>query len=618
MDYLNQNSTRTEGDTIVTYYASKEKGMPGVPIIFRVLKVRNLDARATALDLATLCGLHATPFLKKYSSVEINGEGEDLYAKIICPDVIYDELIKLTGVDFNGKKLVIEGETDEIDDEVHQNLPTTVQSNGTSSRTEDDVGNDKILYMLLDCRNNPELNFEPVKEFEVCDALHLNHADDPHKAVKTYFGNRQGTFGIQSTDMSRYVGTTLVIRGHEIQLIPIRKRPRGQRQHGQQEHQKQKTRRHDPDGLKIRIFDAWDLRYRGIEYNLFDQHFQNLGAEVIRSTQPERCRDDPDVFNTNRYIVVKKTTHDGSKIDFGNRITVDGISFKLSYYGIQRYCGLCQRSHGWDCPIKTRNDFLRKLREGKTDQAKIYSDSTLRHANQLALTTDVACMSGGGIAQMCNAIPYDKPHQEVIINGGTNELKEESLKEFVYTVNKTAGKLAALAVSTPVTVVLPAIVTNIPEINVKGKYLADSMKKVVNVIQLDAVDMEDDSHPSKDGTMEVVKKIDASKPIVLSDREEDTVLAAKYRGVQSIFKVGCRGCEDLNFTRSLCDKCQEDAQVVDVTALEEDIRLLKEQMFPVAVTVDVEMKQINNKRGPTDDNNDDNVNAAKTARSSSD
>ena len=596
----------------------------GAPINFRILKIKNLQENSTVEDLTNLFGLGKTPFLKKWSCVQMNGEGVNRFAKLICPDIVYDEVIKLNGVEFAGNKLVIEGDEDEHQDGEVPSTSTEMNAMPNSDENDNGDNENEILYMLLDCRNHPELNFEPVKEWEVCDALHLNHAEDPHKAVKTYFGNRQGTFGIQTVDYTRYVGTSLVIRGHDIQLVPIRKRPRGQRQQGQQYQPNLKTRRQrqDPDSLKIRIFDAWELRYRQMDYAIFDKYFQDIGAEIIRSTQPERCKDDPDIFNTNRYIVVKKTKEDGSKIDFGNRITVDGISFKLSYYGIQRYCGLCQRSHGWDCPIKTRNDFLRKLREGKTEQTKIYSDSTLRHANQLALSTDVACMSGGGIAQMCNAIPYDKPHREVIINGGTNELNEDSLKEFVYTVDKTAGKVAALAQNMPVTVILPAIASDIPEMSVKATYLAQSLQTVANVVQLTAVDMEDSSHPSKDGTLEVVKQINTAKEIILSDCENDVVLAAKYRGVQTIFKVGCRGCDSLNFTQSLCPQCQEAAQEVDVTNLEEEIRVLREQMFP-EVTTDVHMSQVNNNKrtlNVDDDDDDENVdvNAAKSAKNSSD
>ena len=602
----------TSNDTTNSDLSPTIAATPARQIVFRALKVKNIDASVTIEDLTGLLGLHGTPFLKKYSVVQVIGDGDEKFAKVVCPDVAYDELIKLNGLEFHGKKILIEGETDELEDIAQTD---SVQNSGSA---EADADNAEILHMLLDCRNHPDLNFEPVQEYEVCEALHLSHADDPHKAVKTYHGNRKGTFGIQSTDMTRYVNTSLVIRGHEIKLIAVRKRPHGRTQQGHQDQQKQRTRRHhDPDSLKIRIFDAWDLRHRDINYTHFDIYFQNLGAEIIRTTQPERCRDDPDIFNTNRYLVVKKKKENDDIIDFGNRITVEGLSFKLSYYGIKRYCGLCQKSHGWDCPIKARNDFLRKIREDKTQQSKIYSDSTFRHVNQVALTNDVAVMSGGSIAQLCNAIPYDAPHNEVIVNGGTNELKEDSLKEFAFIVNKTAEKVTKLSENVPVTVILPPISTDVPVMTVKGKYLADTMKAVTNTIQLTAVDMEDTTHPSKDGTFEMLKQIDDITKIMIPEGEDVAVLAPKYRGVQSIFKVGCRGCDNLNFTRSLCTECENEAQNVDVTLLEEQIRILTEQMFPVIEDETMPLAPINNKRGPSDtDDHDENANAAKSARSS--
>ena len=165
--------------------------------------------------------------------------------------------------------------------------------------------------------------------------------------------------------------------------------------------------------MKIRIFDAYGLQYRGIDNTLFDEYFTSLGVEIIKQTQPERCLERREVFNTNRYIVVKKMNEEGVKIDFGTRITVSGHSFKLSYYGMQKFCDLCNRKHGWDCPSRVRFEFLKQLRKGKTQKCKLYADSTLRYANQLALTTDVACMSGGGLGQICNVIPYDQTHDEV-------------------------------------------------------------------------------------------------------------------------------------------------------------------------------------------------------------
>ena len=107
-----------------------------------------------------------------------------------------------------------------------------------------------------------------------------------------------------------------------------------------------------------------------------------------------------------------------------------------------------------------------------------------------------------------------------------------------------------MANQTPVTVVLPPTDTGTPEMAVKGKLLIESLAKVVKVVQLTPVDMDDTGHPSKQGTLDIVKQIDQHKNIILPDCEEDTVLEMKYRGVQTIFKVGYRGCDSMQHTRA--------------------------------------------------------------------
>ena len=584
--------------------------------MFTILIVKNLDATVTATDISKLFGFH-TPFLRKNTCVEINDDGENRFAKVVCPSSACDEVMKLNGVEFYGKNIVIV--PDQEGDEEITSANTTI-ANGENSTAEDDstIVNDysDIEYMLLDTRNYPDMNFNPVTEGEVCAALHISHPNDPHKAVRTFGGTRKGTFAIQSTDFSLYVSTHLVIRDREIPLTPFRKRVDPQSR-------PERRRFFDPEGLKIRIFDAWELRNRSIENEQFDEYFRNLGCDVIRHTQPERCKDDREIFNTNRFIVVKKTKEDGTKIDFGTRITVAGKSFRISYFGIQRYCGLCSRSHGWDCPTRTRNEFLRTLRKGKTDKTKIYADSTFRHINQLSLTADVACMTGGGISQICNAIPYDSHHDDVIIAGGTNELNVPDLKEFVYTVQKTSEKLVELQNDIPVTVVLPAIVTEVPDQRIKGEYLAETLSKVTNVIQLKDIEIETETghcHPTVKGSFDMIKQIDTIQPLILPDCQDYTVDQAKYRGVQTIFKVGCRGCDLKEYTATLCNECQERSREIDVNEITERIRVLREEMFPTTNEVEMEEAREASKRRLNDNNdiNDAGKKESKAQRSATD
>ena len=81
-----------------------------------------------------------------------------------------------------------------------------------TSQANADGGNDgdDILYLQLDCRSYPDLNFPRVMEYEVCDALCVEFEDDVHKAVKTGRGMQIGTFRIESENMQQYMGKSYV------------------------------------------------------------------------------------------------------------------------------------------------------------------------------------------------------------------------------------------------------------------------------------------------------------------------------------------------------------------------------------------------------------------------
>ena len=435
--------------------------------------------------------------------------------------------------------------------------------------------------------------------------MRRSHEDDPHKAVKTFRGKDIGLYSIESKDMERYVNSSLVIRGHKINLIPIRKN--------------EKRNFRDPESIKIRIFDAYGLAFRPIDNEEFNEYFSNLGVGITKPTQPERCRDHRDVFNTNRFIVVKKTNAEGVTIDFGTRITVSGKSFKISYPGIERFCGLCDRKHGWDCPKKKRFEFLKQLRKGNTEICKIYSDSTLRHTNQLALTTNVDCMSGGGIGQICNLIPYDKKYEEVIINAGTNDVKIEPLEEFAYTIHKAEEKLRKLATDTPVTVVLPPISEETPELTIKGQHMREVLSKVdvIKLVNLENIEMETNAiypHPTPEGTRQIIEQInngrEDNKNIILTGCSDDVVLPTIYRQVHSVFKSGCRGCDNLEYTPFLCETCKEAAKEMNTDDLQKRIKDLKDQLFP-PIQNDVEMESTRNGRKRDLSSEDENQNDGK-------
>ena len=87
---------------------------------------------------------------------------------------------------------------------------------------------------------------------------------------------------------------------------------------------------------------------------------------------------------------------------------------------------------------------------------KIYADSTLRYANQLALSASVTCVSGAEIGHLCNIVNRDNHCNEVLLVAGTNDIhRQKSLKEFVFTISKMAQKLRNLATKKKITLILP-------------------------------------------------------------------------------------------------------------------------------------------------------------------
>ena len=181
-------------------------------------------------------------------------------------------------------------------------------------------------------------------------------------------------------------------------------------------------------------------------------------------------------------------------------------------------------------------------------------------------------MSGGGIGQILNAIPYDNPHNKVVICGGTNDLKTDSLNEFVYVVEKATEKLSELASKMHVTMELPHLQHNVPEIKVKGEYLRDMLEKFENtkVFNLQNIKLNQWHHPTTKGTVYNLKPIHEKKEIIMSDCDGDLIPLLRYLGVQLLLKTGCRGCKNLTYTIFLCTDRPENAKGAKTTKIKQD------------------------------------------------
>ena len=470
-----------------------------------------------------------------------------------------------------------------------------------------------IVHLEIDTRRGDWV-WEPVKIIEVIRAIEIEHSDDVMKSVTAMRGQLIGIFKVESDNYARYEGKTVMIRGVEIKLVPRFLRPG----------HNGKTYSYDDrprTGTLITIYDAYKQCNRHIDHELFDDHFSRIqGLEVLKQTQPQKTKGSK-TLNNNRFLVVKTSTDD---MDLGTSIIIQNQTFNIVYEGMKKFCHLCAIRHGKECPRKARFEFLKRIRKDRTEHRKIYADSTMRNANQLALDSNVACMTGGGVGQICNAIALDTKHEEVIIHAGTNEIcnnnftNTDKLHDFVYTVQKATEKLTDLAKSTKVTLVLPSVSTFGGVEDGKAQYFEEKMKEVevIDIIKLENIEQDFLNHPTEEGTRSIIQQVHSAigKNLILEAEDGDLAVKQKYSQVRPIYKVGCRGCDTHEFAAQLCAECRKKAKNVDVSPLSALIKSIEDKYFPDIGTAADDISMMNISKRQRDDNEDEKEISPKASR----
>ena len=170
-----------------------------------------------------------------------------------------------------------------------------------------------------------------------------------------------------------------------------------------------------------------------------------------------------------------------------------------------------------------------------------------------------------------------------------------------------------MAESTPVTVVTPPIHPEVPILAGRSEFLRESLFKVesIKVLPLEAVELDETDHPTENGTLSIIDQIHRAKKesVIMQDCRNDVTIPAKYSQVQPVFKAGCRGCESLEYTPSLCETCKMLAQTVDTAPLMEIIERRMNEAYPSA---DAEMELVKDTNKRSADNNDGETSAKLT------
>ena len=192
-------------------------------------------------------------------------------------------------------------------------------------------------------------------------------------------------------------------------------------------------------------------------------------------------------------------------------------------------------------------------------------------------------MSGGGIGQLVNAIKIDTHHEEVVVEGGTNEIIHAAdEKEFVYTIDKSLEKLSKLADEVKTAFIFPSLQLTTPPIKARAMYLEQELAKIKNVqlIKPDNVEM-DDAHPTEEGTKSIIKELHRTfNDVILEEAEDDDLTVKRYQKVHKMYKVGCRACSDPNLHVYLCDECKTQSNDVNIDSFLAILQNVENEMFP--------------------------------------
>ncbi len=344
----------------------------------------------------------------------------------------------------------------------------------------------------------------------------------------------------------------------------------------------------NPDDLLITLLDADTYPLKTISNEDIDRKIVELGVGRVKKALQQQFHRGTVEPCGNKFLVLENVSN------------ADNIPRSLEFYdpkfGVlqimlkhrlqKRRCYFCGQFHDAVCPKKEQIRNLELEREiARRDNAKvkIYSDSTLRKANQQCLSGDVDAMSGGTIGNILNAVRVDENNDvgHVVLVAGANDMRRRcDLDEYVYSVQRIKERILPLLKEKSVSIMLPPKqVTFVGEEHIKQEFLLEEIKSLqsegLTVIENPVTDYVEDGglHPSPEQTINICRSIDGATsekeiPLILPSATDDLMAGNHlYQKVNSLYKYGCAACDDTKQNRwyFLCDVCKESLKSNEIT-----------------------------------------------------
>ena len=458
----------------------------------------------------------------------------------------------------------------------------------------------------VDISESVELDFSHARDVyeyrnlsnvEVVMAVRHTFGDDESRRLVPPRRRDDTLWTIETDNVDLYRKSGVVNDGGENEVATVRIKTveyvtggDGRRQMGRVRRENGNTRK---EGDLLLTLDKADTRrFKNVSNEDLTRLIVNLGIGTIKRAvqmQPIRGTREP---SGNKYVILENVKEEDRKkipssFDFSDENGQINRMW-INYNGKPRRCKFCGALHDADvtvCPLEVTVRQMEQERENTPRTVKTYSDSTLRLVRQTATASDVDAMSGGTTGNVLNAIEVDKGNNEIknlIIVAGQNELhRRMSNEEFLWVNRSKEERLKKLSetkrvavLSTPDQQFMDPISqareevsrASLVELNEAGSILLWE-----NPIQVFEADF--GRHPSDDQTKVLMRFMDKmcrevfNAPFILDSATDEVLVTGLYRGVNSLYKFGCSGCNSRvkNKWQNLCDVCSnaiaEDGQL---------------------------------------------------------
>ena len=303
-----------------------------------------------------------------------------------------------------------------------------------------------VLHLNLRTAFNPyQLPTLP----QVIDAVEAAFPEDPGLVLQ---GLQGGGLGIYKVTLSRAItsveGITVKLKKGDadvdlpLSLPPERRGKGGRRGEGGGGGGGRR------DGTLITFLNAAAEENNAIPATDFDTAIATFG-ELLKPTMAQTYKDKK-CLNGNRYCVIapKDVTALPGSVTVLQKATNTNHVFNIRFRGQSWFCRRCNLNHVGPCPDLKKFHEAKKEREKLAITMKIYADSSFRRAERVGLAADVACMSGGELGQVTNAILQDpKPIRDVIVCAGGNDIRHTNPatdNEFACAIDGGFNKLEQL------------------------------------------------------------------------------------------------------------------------------------------------------------------------------